>query len=205
MFINAPIVRTNIDQKTGKTHKGGDVRFSRIKKQIGNFLKQRQDIIVASFVDFYGIEEWPALDKIQTNHSPSDIARILNDGAKQEICQAYPERRPQERYFPFTAVHEFETLLFSDSSILADHLHIEREKVDKVLAECGSPEQINNSPETAPSKRLEKWNGQYGKTTDGIAIAAAIGIVRMREKCPLFDAWLCALERKAEEFYAAQS
>ena len=77
--------------------------------------------------------------------------------------------------------------------------------MDKVLAECGSPEQINNSPETAPSKRLEKWNGQYGKTTDGIAIAAAIGIVRMREKCPLFDAWLCALERKAEEFYAAQS
>ena len=53
-------------------------------------------------------------------------------------------------------------------------------------------EVINNSPETAPSKRLDKWskNGEFPKTTTGIAIARSIGIPQMREKCPLFNSWL---------------
>jgi len=206
IYVNAPVVRTSINKKTGKIYKGGDIRFSRVRTQIGNFLKQRSEIIVASFVDFYGIEEWPSLDNIQANYGPANIAQILNDSAKREICQAYPETQPQNRYFPFTMVHEFETLLFSDSRVLAEHLHIEQAEVDKVLSEHDdSPEKINNSPDTAPSKRLENWDTQYGKTITGIDIAKAIGIDKMREKCPLFDAWLCALERKAEEFYAKEN
>lgn len=199
IYVYAPVIRTSINKRMGKIYKGGDIRFSHVKEQIGNFLKQRSDIVVASFVDFYGISEWPSLDVARANHIPNSIAHILNGSAKQEICQTYPETQPQTRYFPFVMVHEFETLLFSDSRILAEHLHVEQAKVDEVLSECGSPENINNSPATAPSKRLEQWDGRYGKTTAGIAIASAIGIDKMREKCPLFDAWLCAIERKAEE------
>lgn len=206
IYVYAPVVRTSINRKTGRVYKGGDIRFSRVKSQIGNFLKQRSEIIVASFVDFYGIAEWPSLDKIQESHSPGDIAKILNDSAKQEICQDYPETQPQNRYFPFVMVHEFETLLFSDSKVLSEHLHTEQAKVDDVLSQYGnSPEKINNSPETAPSKRLEAWDSQYGKTTDGVTIAAAIGVNKMREKCPLFDAWIHSLEGKAAEFYAKKN
>ncbi len=196
----APVFRTRIDENTGKIYKGGDIRFSRIEKQVGNFLKQQRKTIIASFVDYYGIKEWPSLDKIKDNHNPHDIARILNDAAREAIQQTYPETRPLERYFPFTAVHEFEALLFSDSQILADKLGVDIAVVDRVLEECGSPEQINNNLETAPSKRLDRWmNGLFGKTTTGIAIAQEIGIDTMREMCPNFDAWLSSIEHLQEE------
>ena len=74
-------------------------------------------------------------------------------------------------------------------------MSIHKLKVDEVIEECGSPEKINNSPQTAPSKRLERWaHGRYGKTTSGIVIARAIGIDKMRKKCPLFNSWLLKLE-----------
>ncbi|NLF62802.1 MAG: DUF4276 family protein [Lentisphaerae bacterium] len=198
--VYAPVIRTQIDERSGTIYKGGDIRFSRIKKQISNFLKQRDEIIVASFVDYYGIMEWPSLEAIQGNHSPHEIAHILNNAAKNAIQEAYPEMRPSERYFPFTAVYEFEALLISDSSILAKNLCISSTVIDAVLQEYGNPETINNSPETAPSKRLDAWtNGQYGKTTTGIVIAEEIGIDKMRQACPNFDAWLSSIEALQEE------
>ncbi len=38
--------------------KGGDVRFSRVKKDLRNHLKQRSDTYISTFVDYYGIKEW---------------------------------------------------------------------------------------------------------------------------------------------------
>lgn len=182
-----------------KGQKGGDVKFSRAERDIVNSLRQSNVSAVSTFVDYYGVKEWPGKNEVLQDSTPDQIADCLNHAAKSAICSKYDELNPQNRFIPFVSVHEFETLLFSDSRILAEHLHVEQAKVDEVLSEFGSPENINNSPATAPSKRLEQWDGRYGKTTAGIAIASAIGIDKMREKCPLFDAWLCAIERKAEE------
>lgn len=195
IFVHAPVVRTKADGRLGIVFKGGDIRFERMKRQIGNFLSQRADIIVASFVDYYGIKEWPGYSEIQENDSPQMIAERLNAAARERICQDYAEYTPDQRYFPFTAVHEFEALLFSDSRILAEKLGIDQTEIDDVLARCGSPEAINNSPETAPSKRLDAWTlNRYGKTTNGIVIAKTIGIDKMRRACPNFDAWLTSIE-----------
>lgn len=94
------------------------------------------------------------------------------------------------------AIHEFESLLFSDENILANELGIDVEKISEIINACGEPEKINNSRETAPSKRLNKLKvtGNFKKTTEGINIAEKIGIDKMREKCPVFHAWLVALE-----------
>lgn len=166
-----------------------------MERQIGNFLSQREDTIVASFVDYYGIKEWPGYSAIRENDTPQMIAERLNMAAKEQICQDYADCTPAQRYFPFTAVHEFEALLFSDSRVLAEMLGIDQADVDDVLAHCGSPEAINNSPETAPSKRLDAWTrNRYGKTTNGIVIAKTIGIDKMRLACPNFDAWLKSIE-----------
>lgn len=50
---------------------------------------------------------------------------------------------------------------------------------------------------TAPSKRLNNWspNHNFRKTTMGITIAEAIGIQKMRDNCPLFNAWLKEIEK----------
>lgn len=177
---------------TKKGSKGGDIRFSRSKKEIRNFLCQRKDLIVSTFVDFYGIKEWPGTSNIPQNASPQQIADLMNNGAKTGMKESFPDLcyDIDNRYVPYTAVHEFETLLFSDCDILANELNISPQTVHEVLHLFGEAERINNSPETAPSKRLLAWNPSYSKTRKGITIAKTIGIYKMRKACPLFNAWL---------------
>ena len=68
-------------------------------------------------------------------------------------------------------------------------------EVDAVLREVGSPEAINNRPETAPSKRLEKWTGNcYRKTVQGVTIAQKCGVDVMRRQCPNFNSWISKIE-----------
>ena len=82
------------------------------------------------------------------------------------------------------------------SSAISEELGVSKADIDSVLKKCGEPEAINNSPQTAPSKRLDSWsrNNKFLKTTTGISIAKTIGISLMREKCPLFNTWLATFE-----------
>lgn len=176
--------------------KGGDVRFSRVSRDIGLHLKQRTDTYVTTLVDYYGVMEWPGIDSLPAQRAPAQIAEHLNTAVMNEVNNLFAEQQSARRFIPFIALHEFEALLFSDSSILAEELGIPVANVEAVVAECGEPEAINNGRETAPSKRLNTWTpeGKFGKTTQGIAIAKRIGITRMREQCPLFNAWIARFE-----------
>ena len=179
--------------------KGGDVKFSRAERDIGRFLKQRSDIYVTVFFDYYGLKEWPALETV-SNQSHSQIAHRLNQAAMQCITDNYAHYQAERRFIPYMAMHEFEALLFSDEEILADALDVDVNQVNDIVQQCGEPEKINNSPETAPSKRLNQLKrvGKFKKTTDGISIAEQIGIENMRHSCPLFDDWLGQLEARLE-------
>ncbi|CAM3379980.1 conserved hypothetical protein [Xenorhabdus nematophila ATCC 19061] len=176
--------------------KGGDVRFSRVRKDIEMHLKQRSTTYVTTFIDYYGTNEWPGLETLNKHWEPKQIAEHLYQSTQNEIRQLLSGQRVDERFIPYIVMHEFEALLFSDKEVLANELNIDVQEVERVLRECGEPEYINNSPQTAPSKRLGRWSahGRFAKTTAGIAIAEKIGIPKMREQCPLFDEWLCKLE-----------
>jgi len=181
--------------------KGGDVRFERVKNDLELHLKQRTDTYVTTFVDYYGIKEWPGLERIEVNATPKQIAAQVNQATKAEVMVLFAQQQAERRFIPFIAVHEFEALLFSDGDILAAELGVDESCISAVLLECGAPEAINNSPNTAPSKRLDTWsaNGKFAKTTQGIAIAHKIGIAKMRGACPLFDGWLAQFEALVSE------
>lgn len=182
-------ITTSVLSKSGQ--KGGDVKFSRSKKEIYAFLCQRPDWFVCTFVDYYGVSEWPGIAAIPPGASPACIADHMNQAARRELSDSYPDLQDSmHRYIPFVAVHEFETLLFSDSAILAREINVKKDLIDAVLREFGEPECINNSPATAPSKRILTWCPGYAKVRKGLAIAKAIGIAKMRSACPLFDAFL---------------
>ena len=176
------------------------MKFERVKKDVLQHLKEKEVKLVTCFVDYYGLKEWPDKDKIPQNASPQQIADILNQAAKTELKKEKDADKLNinQRFLPYMSVHEFEALLFSNSQILADEIGISHELVEQVLQECGTPEQINNSPITAPSKRLMQWKPDYSKTTDGILIAIKIGLDSMRFKCPLFVEWLTAIEQLQE-------
>lgn len=188
------VIRATQVSKPGQ--KGGDVRFSRVKRDLEAHFKQRSDTYITTFIDYYGIKEWPGLDSVPPQASPEQIGSTINEATKSQVISLFFEQQAERRFIPFMAVHEFEALLFSDVGILAEQLKIDEAAIITVIDDCGSPEAINDSPQTAPSKRLDNWsvNGRFLKTTTGISVAEQIGIDRMRQKCPLFDSWISTLE-----------
>jgi hypothetical protein len=183
-------------QVTKPGQKGGDVTFNRVEKDLVKHLKQRKNTYITTFIDYYGLKQWPQLEKITSYDKPKDISKKLNLAALEELNNKYAELRINERFIPFIAIHEFEALLFSDAEILSNELGIDRNKIDALLSKFGSPEAIDNSPHTAPSKVLEVLsNHKFKKTVNGIDIAQKIGIEKIREKCSLFNEWLNMIEK----------
>lgn len=177
--------------------KGGDVKFSRAEKDIGKFLKQRTDTFITQFFDYYGLKEWPKLDLIK-KQTHTEIAKLLNDATLEQIVLLYGNYQAKNRFIPYMAMHEFESLLFSDETILANKLNVDVKLINDIIIENDEPEKINNSRETAPSKRLSKLksSGEFKKTVEGISIAEQIGIEKIRQRCPLFNEWLNQIESK---------
>ena len=102
---------------------------------------------------------------------------------------------------PYVQMHEFEALLFSDISKferLGDSWNNESQtRLQRICDDFKSktPEDINNSAQTAPSKRLHAIFPGYSKIDDGPLIAEDIGLDTIRSKCPLFDQWIGELEK----------
>jgi Domain of unknown function (DUF4276) len=80
-----------------------------------------------------------------------------------------PEFRPDFRLIPYLSLHEYEGLLFSDPDAfarsigqpaLATLLH-------QVRGDFPTPEDINNNPQTAPSKRVVDIYPAYKKVIEG--------------------------------------
>lgn len=179
--------------------KGGDVRFGRVKNDIGLHLKQRTGTYLTLFVDYYGLKgDWPGLDEAKRRPRAKDRAEAVNRATQDAVCRLFPERRAERRFIPYVAMHEFEALLFSAPEILASRLQVKPALIANIVAECESPEEIDDSPDTAPSKRLIHLSNGFRKTTTGIAIAEEIGLSAIRARCPLFDEWLTVIERLPE-------
>ena len=101
-------------------------------------------------------------------------------------------------------MHEFEALLFSSPEGLAASLY-KPELVELFAAirnQFASPEEINDSCETAPSKRILKLYPDYQKRLEGALAAIEIGLETMRSECQHFNDWLSRLERIPAELAA---
>ena len=175
--------------------KGGDVKFPRVRNDIGMHLKQRSDTYLTLFVDYYGINvEWPGLTKAKGEATPAAKAAKVNAATKNKVNERFKSLDSDRRFIPYIAMYEFEALLFSGPEQLAEQLQVPRRGIDKILEQCGEPERINDSQHTAPSKRLEKLTSRFKKTSTGIAVAKAIGLPGIRDRCPIFNGWLAEIE-----------
>lgn len=63
-----------------------------------------------------------------------------------------------------------------------------------------APEEINDSPEAAPSKRIVDIFPRYEKPPMGSLAAIEIGLEAIRRECPHFNAWLNRLAEAAAHF-----
>jgi len=102
------------------------------------------------------------------------------------------------RFVPFIVMHEFEGLLFSDCASFSrgigrPDLEVRFREIRKNFA---TPEEINDSPDTAPSKRVKDLVPGYEKPLLGVLAVLEIGIARIRGECLHFDGWLNQLESR---------
>ena len=103
----------------------------------------------------------------------------------------------QTRVFSYVQQHEFEGLLFSDVSAFAGLIDVPEGSVEalcEIRSRFPTPEDINDSSDTAPSSRIKNLIPRYNKAVDGSQLAVEIGLDRIRAECPRFDAWVTRLE-----------
>lgn len=177
---------------------GGDVKFARAQKDIGIHLKQRRDTWLTLLIDYYGIRsDWPGYEESKRLPRHDLKAKVMCEHTAREVEALFDAQGAAHRFIPYVSMHEFEALLFSDPGVLADALNVARSQIENILEACGEPEAIDDSPSSAPSKRLASLSTRFKKTTTGIEIARSIGIPKMRSACPLFNAWLEIIESLA--------
>jgi hypothetical protein len=83
-------------------------------------------------------------------------------------------------------------LLFSDCVAFSRGINrsdLER-KFQDIRDQFPTAEDIDDSPVTAPSKRIEALEPRYQKPLFGVLAVLEIGLARIQEQCPHFRAWL---------------
>lgn len=115
------------------------------------------------------------------------------------MLDAMGARVQDRRFIPYVQVHEFETLLFAELGALAqvapDIVELRQFRALIQATQGAVPEEIDDGPSTAPSKRIEASTRGFRKTIHGLQAIQSIGLDRLRRACPRFNAWIAALEQ----------
>ena len=110
---------------------------------------------------------------------------------------AFAEDIQDNRFIPYIQLYEFESLILSNPEVFEieyfEHCK-EIKSLKQILTEKGSPELINDSPETAPSKRILKLIPEYDKVSVGASLVGIIGIDFLKKNCKHFNDWITKLE-----------
>jgi hypothetical protein len=147
-------------------------------------------------LDLYGLGAGFPGTPLAANLPGMEKAGRIEEAVKADICDTIPDSRPDIRFLPYIQLHEFEGLLFSDPSAFAASLGRPDlvQPFQTIRGQFATPEDIDDSPDTAPSKRVIQAHPRYGKVLQGTKAAHAIGIATIRRECPHFRAWVERLE-----------
>ncbi len=184
-FLTAIIVSTS------PGYKGGVVSYAKVKPQIVRLCRQDPDACVTTMFDLYALPaDFPgkAAPAYPTNTTGHQKAAFLETQLTQDIGQS--------NFLANLMVYEYETLLFTQPGAFAqwtDDASVVT-ALRAAVANAGAPENINDSPQTAPSKRILTAMPGYQKSFHGPLVACDIGLDAMRQACPHFHAWLLAIE-----------
>lgn len=179
--------------QTSKNASGGAVNFDRLKFNARNTLRQHPNAILSTFLDLYGLDNsFPDFDAAKEQSNVYAKTICLEDALHAAIvehlgCQT-------NRFIPHIQPYEFEGLLFSDVAVLSSVEANWQSKIThlkKIRLEFETPEHINNSYETKPSKRLEDaLRPKYKKTFHGPLAAEKITLSKMEAECVHFRGWM---------------
>lgn len=181
---------------TSQDAKGGAVNFDRLKFNARNTLRQKPGVFLTTFLDLYGLDTTFPDFSAASNLIDVYIRTERLETALHQAIVEYVACRP-ERFIPHIQPYEFEGLLFSDVDALSltePSWKYQLSNLKTVRAAFNTPEHINDSYETKPSKRLEDiLQPSYKKTRHGPLAAEKITLSTMEQECLHFRGWMIKL------------
>lgn len=170
-----PVIVSTSKDKCGRKHKGGCINIERIKSEIQKLLPSHD--YVTTIYDFYGFNDRPT-------HDVDELEQIL--------YQLFDD----PNFIPYIQKYEFETLLFSKPEYFTEYFGTDKveKAMQQMINQVSDIEMINDSPETAPHKRLESLfllaEQKYDKVFHGEGIASDIGLSTIRASAKRFNQWI---------------
>ncbi len=184
-----PVVITTHRVKQGANFKGGVLSYGKARNEIVRLLNDRSAVAVTTMYDLYHLPQ----------DFPGQATRPASGGRTKAVHleNAFKSDIGDRRFRPYLQVHEFEALLFVNPELTA-RLFPEKKDLTQELQNIRkkflTPEDINDNPLTAPSKRILSLYPRYEKPLDGPIIALEVGLGTIRKECPHFNEWLTWME-----------
>ena len=161
----------------------GHVSVRRLAGRMTGFLRSADR--VTSLVDFYGFQR-------RNVTTPDELVTRIDEEISEMTTGGW-----YRRAFSYVQQYEFEGLLFSDANafaILPGVSDSTLADLTAIRAQYETPEDINDNPDAAPSKRIAQVIHRYDKRGYGYLVAEEIGLDTIRAECPRFNGWLTRLE-----------
>ncbi|NJL72472.1 MAG: DUF4276 family protein [Candidatus Competibacteraceae bacterium] len=155
-------------------------------------------LVVSTMVDFYGLKmDWPRRREAMAT-PVSQRGAMVQAGMMASMREALGDDPRIERFVPYISMHELEALLLVQPEVLLRQFPNRAQTVAALIDDIAGipPEEIDDGPSTAPSKRILRHIPEY-EHPKGISAAnglRAIGLQTMRAACPNFHQWISELE-----------
>ena len=180
-----PVVLKTKRVPTGPDFRGGHVPYGRIRKELQRLLGDTSAASVTTMYDFYALpSDFPGRDDMPCGSGKVKVAHLE---------QSLENDLNHHRFRPYLQLHEFEALLFADPEATAKYLGAVPDQaleLKRIRSSFPSPEEIDDSPHTSPSHRIQGVFESYQKVLDGPLIARQIGLARISKECAHFGEWL---------------
>ena len=189
-----------VGSRVARAQRGGAVPWPSVRDRIVRYLKEDRQAFATTMVDYYGMPQsgpraWPGRAEARVC-ALAERAAFVQSAVAQDIAHHMGVNFDRRRFIPYVSMHEFEALLFSNCRRFAESVgHPEiAGKMEAIVTQFGDPEAIDDSQETAPSKRILQLLPGYRKVAMGATAIQNIGLADIRSRCANFAEWLGRLE-----------
>ncbi len=196
--VYADACRITTGRHRGRVFRGGFVRYAHLAADL--ILRMKQDPTEESWfttmVDFYRLPtDFPGLATLDRGSDAAGRIAALQAAFTADIARQLNHTPVSRRFIPYIQQHEFEALLFSDpeafAAVFPDRGDVGA--IRAIRAGVTSPEEIDDGPDTAPSRRILACFDDYQKPVHGVLITNHIGLDVICRECPGFRAWIARL------------
>jgi hypothetical protein len=170
--------------------------YEGLKNVIIKTLNEDKNAYVTTLIDLYGMNnKYPGYEENKGNSNPFEKVKLIESAVFQDIINS---ALYNQKFIPHFQLHEFEAVLFTEPAIMQDWLSLDKtipkDTFQNIRNNYETPEHINDSPQTAPSKQILQIAPFYDKTSDSISIVQDTGLHKIRKNCPHFNHWIEKIE-----------